>query len=440
MKLRNKVLFILCFVLILLGLLVGCNSGKNPYDVNNDKGYTVSVKYDANGGFFTTNTSVIVDSYNINNVNKNDSGNAEIALLRPDDAARETDAFTATNNGYFLAGWYAQRIENTDADGNVYYTYADKWDFDNRLLEVDTSKKYNASEPYITLYAAWVPLFEIEFYDAATGELIKETSFNPIDGNSFAMPKWDEKTGKLTSDDIPQKTGFTFDGAYTDLNCENQITGDTIVHTGVFDEATGTATNTVMKVYIDWIEGDWYQIHTAEQFISNANIAGNYIIMADLDFTDKIWPTAFMHGNFTGSIQGNGHVFSNISFVQTNNAKANSGLFGQLSDGSSIKDIAFKNVSFTIKGGTRVVGTNYGLLAGSISSAATVENITIEKGTIIIDSQCYFGVDDYSIGLVCGLGDYSKVDSSDITCVAGGENPEKVQIEISGNQVSVVIS
>ena len=102
MNLRNKVLFILCFVLILLGLLVGCNSSENPYDVNNEKGYTVSVKYDANGGFFTTNTSVIVDSYNINNVNKNSNGNAEIALLRPDDPARATDAFEATNNGYFL--------------------------------------------------------------------------------------------------------------------------------------------------------------------------------------------------------------------------------------------------------------------------------------------------------------------------------------------------
>ena len=104
MKMKYKVLFILCFILIFLGIFVGCNSSDSPYDVNNEKGYTVSVKYDANGGFFTTNTSVIVDSYNIDEIKKNNKGMAEIALLPPDDPARETDAFTATNNGYFLAG------------------------------------------------------------------------------------------------------------------------------------------------------------------------------------------------------------------------------------------------------------------------------------------------------------------------------------------------
>lgn len=440
MKMKYKVLFILCFILIFLGIFVGCNSSDSPYDVNNEKGYTVSVKYDANGGFFTTNTSVIVDSYNIDEIKKNNKGMAEIALLPPDDPARETDAFTATNNGYFLAGWYQDRIENKDAEGNAYYTYSNKWDFDNQLLEVDPDKEYSADKPFITLYAAWIPLFKIEFYDISTNELIKDVTFNPNEGQTFTLPYWSTETGKLETEIFPSKAGYTFDRAYMDADCKNELSGTELVHPGIVDYKSGTAVDSVFKIYLSWLEGDWYHIYTADQFIDNVNVTGHYVIHDDLDFTGKIWPTAMLHGNFTGAIYGNGHAFSNISLIQTNNAKANSGLFGQLSDGAVVENLSFKNVEFTIKGGTRVVGSNFGLFAGSISSNAEVSDVVIEDGKIIIDSQCYFGVDDYSIGLLCGMGDSSVIDFSDIHCVAGGENPDKVQIDISGNQVSVVIS
>ncbi|MBR2489625.1 MAG: hypothetical protein IKB45_04055, partial [Clostridia bacterium] len=62
MKLRIKALFIAVLSLAAVALFAGCSAEKTPYEKNNDENYTVSVRFDANGGMFTTNTSVIVDS------------------------------------------------------------------------------------------------------------------------------------------------------------------------------------------------------------------------------------------------------------------------------------------------------------------------------------------------------------------------------------------
>ena len=125
MKLKNK--GILLFILLLTALLVtGCAQEPTPYEVNDAEHFTVSVKYDANGGTFTTNTAVIVDSYDAA------ATGGKIALLSPDNALRRNDAFTAVNNGYFLAGWYRECTRQ--ADGTC--VYAGRWDFEKDLLEV----------------------------------------------------------------------------------------------------------------------------------------------------------------------------------------------------------------------------------------------------------------------------------------------------------------
>ena len=158
MKQKIKVLLLTALTLGSMCLFTACGSEQTPYEINDKENYTVSVKYDANGGIFTTNTSVIVDSYNVSEMSKNNEGFVEIALLSPDDSNRGNDAFTAVKNGYFLAGWYEQRTENKDSEGNIFYTYSDKWDFENGVLEVNPENEYKAEEPVVTFYAAWVNL------------------------------------------------------------------------------------------------------------------------------------------------------------------------------------------------------------------------------------------------------------------------------------------
>ena len=111
MKQKIKVLLLTALTLGSICLFTACGNEQTPYEINDEENYTVSVKYDANGGVFTTNTSVIVDSYNISDMKAQD-GVVEIPLITPDDKSREDDAFKATKSGYFLAGWYAERTED----------------------------------------------------------------------------------------------------------------------------------------------------------------------------------------------------------------------------------------------------------------------------------------------------------------------------------------
>ena len=440
MKLRIKTLFLTLVTLGTMCLFTACGTEQTPYEVNDSENYTVSVKFDANGGIFTTNTSVIVDSYNVADMKANSDGNVEIPLLTPDDKQRGNDAFTATKSGYFLAGWYAERTEaGKDEEGNTLYTYGDKWDFEGDLLEVAVDKTYSSQEPVVTLYAAWVPLFEIQFYSLDSGEYMNSFVYNPITTGEIKVPAWDEETGAVEMFNFPENDGYTFNGAYLDEAGTQQVVS-VLEHPGKVEEETGTAKDPVMKVYVDWVEGEWYHIYTVEQFLDNASIKGNYEIHADLDFVGENWPSSLMYGNFSGSIKGNGHTFKNIEFAQTNNSKVNAGLFGNFTDKASITDLTFENVVFTIQKGTRVAGTSYGLFAGTISEGAVLTNVNIVNSKLQIDSGCYFGVNDYSIGLLCGSGNAALIPNAQITCVPSGDNPENVAITVEGNNVTVEIS
>ncbi len=424
------------FALLSLAAIVftaGCGAEMTPYETNNNENYTVSVKYDANGGFFTTNTSVIVDSYNISEMKANSDGMVEIALLSPDAIQRGTDSFNAVKNGYFLAGWYTQRNGNAESD----YTYSGKWDFSKDLVKVDSSKEYSSEAPVLTLYAAWVPLFTIEFYSLDTNELLKTFTIDPNSSEGMKIPAWDEKTGVMEMYKFPKKSGYTFNKVYYDAEGTLPVEGETIVHTGVVDYATGTAKDATMKLYVEWIEGEWYHINTAEQLANNAALNGNYEILADLDFENIDWGKTFMYGNFSGTVKGNGHTIKNVTLEQTDAKEDNAGLFGYLTDKANISDLTFENVTFTIKAGTIATSANYGVLAGTVSEVADITDVSILSSKLQIDSGCYFGTDDYSIGLVCGMGDPSVADPADIQCVAVGDAPETVEITVNGNEVTV---
>ncbi len=420
--------------IVAIALSMDWSKEKTPYELNDSENYSVSVRYDANGGFFTTNTSVIVDSFNPEQANK-----GQIALIAPDSPLRDKNAFTPVKNGYFLAGWYKERTETGKGeDGEPIYTYSGKWDFDKDTVEVDPAGTYSAAEPVMTLYAAWIPMFQIEIYDRESGDLLQSVAYDPTAGKEILMPAWDEETGAIEMNSFPEKKDSTFNGAFFDAEGTQPVTTPALTHPGKVDYATGTAQDTAMKLYVDWMDGEWFHIYNVEQFLDNASVKGNYILHSDLDFTDEIWPSALMHGNFSGTIQGNGHTLRNIQFAQTNKSKVNSGLFGQLTETAVITDLTLENVEFTIEGGTRIAGATYGLLAGTIAEQAKLTGVSITSGKLLIDSGCYFGTDDYTIGLVCGMGT-TDIDYSQITCEAGGYDPDNVVITVNGSTVTVEI-
>lgn len=436
MKLKIKAIAAVCLLIAALCLLAGCSPEKTPYEVNDSEGYSVSVKFDANGGIFTTNTPIIVDSFNISEMQPDSSGCVSIPLIAPDNTLRGNDAFTAINNGYFLAGWYAKKTETLDESGNPVVVYGDKWDFENDRLSVAAGKDYTASEPVLTLYAAWIPLFEINFYDLTTGEFLEKLTYNPNVDSEITVPAWNTETGTIEMHDFPKRSGYTFAGVYYDAAGAVAVDTAQVVHPGVVDYTNGVAKNHTLDLYVDYTEGEWYRITNADQFLENASVAGCYVICADLDFAGKNWPTSLMYGNFTGTIQGNGHTFKNITLEQTNNSKVNAGLFGYLKETAVISDLNLENVTFTIKAGTRVTGASFGLFAGTISEQAKVENVTITGGQLQIHSNCYFGTEDYVIGLVSGMGN-TDIDYSGITCAVVGEEAGKITITVNDSVVTL---
>lgn len=435
-----KTIKIASALLILLTALIvtSCGDTLTPYETNDADGYSVSVKFDANGGVFTTNSQVIVDSYNIADVKKNSDGEAEIRLLSPDDERRgSSNAFTAQKSGYFLAGWYSERTETLDENGETVYVYGGKWDFGSDVLTVDVNGEYSSASPELTLYAAWIPLFEIEFYTASTGELVGTYQFHPETTDQIRIPQWNTETGAIDMFDFPVKDGYTFNGAYLDQEGTIPVTDETVAHPGIVDYESGTAKDSKMKLYIDWLDGEWYNIYTAEQLTENASVSGNYNICADLDFTDEIWPSSLTYASFSGSIIGNGHTISNVKVTQTNNSKTNVGLFGNISESARIENVTFENISFTIEAGTRVAGTSYGLFAGSVSDGAAIDGVVLKNSALYVDSGAYFGTDDYSIGIVAGMGT-ANVETDGITVGAVGDAPESIQVTLTDGEVTVL--
>ncbi len=439
-NLRSKILRIsaLTLVLIAAGCFTACSKWETPYKTLDESGYTVSVRFDANGGSFAGSPEevYVVDVFNVDNMKQDADGNKVTPLISPDDPVREDKAFGISKNGYYFAGWYSSRSLRVDASGNPLdeygvptavsgknqgYTYAGRWDFDKDLLKIDPNSVPESSEENVlTLYAAWIPYTVYEIYtpDENGNYTLAET----VSAIELKLPEWNDKTGKLTLGKFPEIKGKTLDKVYYDKDCTQLVT-DTVK--GEVDYESGTSLTQSVKLYTTWLDGSWYKITQADQLYKINDLEGHYIIAADLDFTRKMWPSAFATGTFKGSIaSADGNIYK-ISNVSVNQTAENGGLFGKLDAFASIKNVVFENASFTIGSGSRKPAT-YGLLAGTVAAETTIENVSV-SGKMIISDSCLPG--NYTIGLLFGTGYNGQIDISSIECEYD-ESSVKISVEV----------
>ncbi|MBQ7788557.1 MAG: hypothetical protein IJ398_02770 [Clostridia bacterium] len=445
MNRKIKILIVALMILLVAVFVASCSD--NPYENNDENGYTVSVKFDANGGAFTTNTTRITYSYDISKLKTNKNGKKEISLIAPEDEDNgKSGTFTASNPGYFLAGWYTERTPLTDENGKEIegaYKYSGRWDFENGKLEIDPNKTHTSSESVITLYAGWIPEFAYEFYDVDSGKKVGDYKFNPVlTDSTLVVPTWDAETGTLTMGKFPKVTGKTLEKIYFDKAGENNVS-DKVTHHGTYDLDNLTSENGIMKLYIDYKDGEWYKIYNLSQFLTNASTNGSYEIYADLDFNEVVWPSVFTSGTYTGKIIGNGHTISNVSIEQTDKSNIYFGMFGQLASKASIENLNITGAKLTIAGGSRFHDAGFGLLAGSIASETTLTGVTVTESKVVIDpADLGFLYDDYSLGLLCGIGyENTNIDVSDITCEALADKYEITiaTVTVNGNEIKVTL-
>ena len=446
MKNRIKLLFAILTLLLTLVLVTSCGG-------DGAEAGTVVVRYNANGGTFTTNTYVETDRYTVSELPENRYGNYEIPLVDPSDKIRgEENAFLASRPGYFLVGWYAaypvtdESGTILDADGNSAiesgktpaYTY-EKWDFANDTFELKKGS-YTDGGVVLDVVAMWLPEFSFEFYDIDTGELLKEHSFDPMYVDSLNVPMWDSESGKLNMYDFPTVDGKTYQAVYLDSHGIEMVESDKIYHTGEIDYESITAEGATQKLYVKMNSGAWYNIYTAEQFVNAKDPAGNYNILADLDFSEEGWVEEFIDGEFTGTIRGNGHKLKNITYYQSSTSSTNAGLFGVIADGALIEDVIFENLNFTIETGSRMPGASFGLFTGSLSSLATLENVSV-SGKLTVTPTPYI-TESTIIGLFCGTGDPMDMDISGIRCVALAPESDYdtgLSLTVVGNTVNITV-
>ena len=426
MKRRMKLLGVMAALLALIACLTACANWKSPYELLEKEGYCVSVRFDANGGSFAGSPYevYVVDVFDPSTAKTGASGKKEIPLVTPDDAVRGDTAFEISRDGYYLAGWYTQRMPRVNAQGEPLdelgqlcsasgkeqgYVYSEKWNFETDRLEVDPNKKYSADENALTLYAAWIPYATFEFYDLNSGALLGTYE----KGMSVTVPTWDTSTGKLSMGRFPKLEGKTFEAAYLSVNGEMQQVNGTI--TGGFDEATGVATANLVKIYTTWTDGEWFHVYTAKQFRDNFKENGNYVICADLDFSKTAWKPEISQKAFGGTILGNGYRFINVSATQTSAPSNLGGLFGELTESAVIKDLTFENVTYVLNAVARTPGSGFGILAGKANDAATLENVKV-SGVMEIGESCVLHATDYNLGLLFGIGSSHGIELSGLSC------------------------
>lgn len=491
-KLFIGFLSVLCLVTLCAGL-TACKREQTEADKLAEQGYLLSVRYDASGGkFLNIDNSYFLDMFNPSKYTSDVNGKISVKLYEPTDPVRNIPDNKLTKSGYFYVGWYRNRALVTDGDGNVLdedgnklyvdeitgeyfsdekheksalpaYTYSDRFDFDTDKIEY----VLGSGKKEVTLYAAWVKNFTFTYYYEKDGEWTQfgTTDFDykynsqVTDGDldTCYLPDWSEtitidgasvKCGymnhvrKYAADEsslytFPQLEGsYTFKAAYTDSEKLNAIDGS-VKHGGSINLENATAVNPDKKIYVEFDNGAYYRIASAKQFVDNADLAGNYEILCDLNFSAEAnggtavkWSALFESGTFSGTINGNDHKILNAKAEHLYDNRENGGLFGKIAKGATVKDLAFENAIFDLsKTGAKITEASYGLFAGLIEDDANVSGITLKNSTFKIFGDITVKT-SFEFNLVAG-GDLKGIAFDGYKIVAYGRNIGKDKDGIS---------
>lgn len=259
MNKKIKLLIISCILVLLSLFVVSCSSNDDVYEQYNESGYTVSVKFDANGAYFgSAGNLYLLDTYNFDSLKTSEDGNKkELFLIDPNSLFRKKEdrynMGSSTVKGYFFAGWYKDRTPILDENGqqkkddlnNPMYSYSGYCDLSLPMayeIDANPEQPYTADNPVLTLYAAWVRTPTVEIYELIDGKEtcvavyeIKNANLDNV--NTIEMPS-------VTIEDGIHKLVFgTLDDAKAFEAGDANNTGDTSTDTST-DTNTDTSTDT----------------------------------------------------------------------------------------------------------------------------------------------------------------------------------------------------
>lgn len=329
----KKILFV-CFSLFIIQLVTGCNN-------NSDEPKGVKIIYELEGGVYKNCLNPIRFYFEF--------GEEDMMYIQ-DPTTLTNDA--VTRSGYTLEGWYTDK------------NYTKKWDFD----------KDQVSKEGITLYAKWkkniIYKYNVCYYD-------KQNILQII--NSYEV-----QAGEKFNDYLNYAKKRN-DGLYTPirfLNESGEVWDENFTH-------PGGDSNLDINVIVEYIEGDFALVSTAEELRQNKN--RNIYLLNDIDLGGEEFPLK----DYRYKLVGNGKTISNC-IVTTNPTKyglsvdhtqddQNSlyvSLFGNIKN-ATIIDVTFDNVVFEIKS---TFTNTYKIYVSPICTK--LENCIIDKVTINVTYKC----------------------------------------------------
>ena len=413
------------------------------YEKFQEEGYTISIRYDANGGQFAPSTYYVSDLFNPNDWPQE---GGKISILPPNPIRNNDDGsqWELRKDNHIFVGWYRERTQvGVDEKGEALYEYSNQWKFGEDRLVVDAAGTYTSDSPVLTLYAAWVPWFQVEFYDYNNPtQLIDTKDLTTLSAleRGFRLPTHKEGAVKASKGDFPSGVmkGYTVNNVYWNATDTTPITEESVKHAGTINYENGTASNGVMKLYVDRTLGETYHVYKLRDFKNNAHPNGHYILHTDLDFEGAEWPQALTKEAFTGSIvsaDGKNHTIKNFKAVVDDLEQHEAGLFGSIADTAKISDVTIENATLTIKNVSNKADVSIGLLAGKISDQAQISKLAVKNAILEIDSRCKL-TKECKVGLVCG--NATTLDYSGITCQVAGGDESMLMVLVSDDTVTVI--
>lgn len=358
MKKRYLILLAL-LALTLTCILSGCGKGEQDLDGM----YVVS--FDVNGGKLDLGTSAVTTKVNY----AYEPGSLVMdPTVRIGESGSSYLGYSISRPDYDFTGWYT----------GPECLPEQKWDFATGVVN---SEK-------LTLYAGWqkqiIHTFTVCYQNGS--ETVLLGSYRVKAGDAFDDYRNFAKARK----------GYTANGYYADAALTTPWSSETVHPGGDVD--------TDVKVYVDYVAGDWVLVETFAE-LKKAIGKGNIYLTANIDCEGK----ELTFGDFGHVLEGNGFAISNFKVNKYGTSVSPTAtIFKSLRAGAEIRNVSFTGVTFTF---TNISQSARYVQVAALSAEATdcvVTNVTV-TGTFVTDyekdlprlNQAFYG--DTATGTVTGF-------------------------------------
>lgn len=347
MKIKN--LLCLCMTVLSLALALVMLSSCNEDPSLEERGYTVEVVYDFNGGIVDS-TAKRVLYYKENQ-----------PILKPGTSVELKEP--SLDSLHTVAGWYRALLNEDgtpkkDADGNI-MTEETPYDFTGaRATESMTLVVKWKEVPTITIMVEGREP-DVRPYEA--GDVVNRFSY---------MEDRKDESGKKT---------HTFLDYYTDEACSEE-------NRAVWPITMSESTH--ITLYTRWLEGDVLVVRSRTDLNKLSSYRnGTVYLDADIDYSDSRTSFSVLN-DFSGHFMGNGHTISHVTLDKLTLGKGseNFGLFGTLKSSAVIEDLTLDSVVMRVKIAWSAHFT-LGVLSGNAEAGATVRNCTFRDCSITYQRQ-----------------------------------------------------